>query len=741
MTMDPQIAEQARSADPDTRQKVASQISQIAGEQELPLMFEMLGDRDWRVRKTILEGFLRVGSPTIIQGLVKALYDQENAGRRNSATEALTRIGQPAIPHIIDVVQSEEDLDVRLSLVNLLGDLRNDDAYDVLVDLLRKEEDVNVASSIVSSIGRYRRAESIKVLLGALQTEDLWVKFHVIEALGEIGDRAALPAILPLYAEKSLRKPVLEAIGKIADIGTVNFLVRVIADEEKLNLTALRALVRIAEADKPRVVEQAEKSLIQRKFRTGFPSAKIEPLIEHLRATPKRDVKLFILKVLGWSGDANAIPVLIEYCENPECAEVAAQGLIDSGADAAPSLLEKLRAAEDDDVIALLLRVAHVIAGPEAIATILTYLDHPNPMIRRYSAETIGEIAESSTVDYLLAKLDDQDVGVQQAAVNSISSLVAAFPEIKEDTLAKIRRLLGSSSIPAKLNSLSIYVNIQGPGYDDELLLASKDGDEVIRQKAVSLMGKFSDERFADQIVLSLTDESTAVRLAAIQAIVRLHPRNGLAPLVGCLEDRDIWIRAAAAQALGEYRDPAGTETLVRHLSKDLPPVKIAAIEALGKTESRDVAGVLTGAVGADDMEIRRAAILALARIPGEDVYELLDRSLRSEDWRERAAAATALGIRGDQRSLVPLHGLLESETDAYVQQAVVQALDRIGDPSSFPFLLRALENRAILDDVSDLFVRHRETYRGLLEEAWRTADSRHEVVIAAILQAMRGVG
>jgi len=740
MTTDPQLVAQARSADPDARQKVASQIAQLAKDDDLPLMFEMLGDRDWRVRKTILEGFLRAPTPRIVQGLIKSLYDPENAGRRNSATEALTRIGEPAIAHIIEVLRAEEDLDVRLSLVNLLGDLRNDEAYEVLTELLKKEDDVNVASSIVSSIGRYRRAASIPVLLGVLQSEDLWVKFHVIEALGEIGDRSALPAVLPLYSEKSLRKPVLEAIGKIADIGTVNFLVRIISEEEKLNLTALRALVRIAESEKPRVVEQAERSLIQRKVRAGFPPSKIEPLVEHLRSTPKRDVKLFILKVLGWSGAGRAIEVLLEYLENPDCSEVAAQALIDFGPGATPPLLEKLRNAEDDDVIALLLRVAHVIAGPEAVATILMYLDHPNPMIRRYAAETMGEIAEPSTVDYLLAKLDDPDVGVQQAAVNSISALVVAFPEIKEETLGKIRRLLGSSSIPAKLNSLSIYVNIQGPGYDDELLLASKDEDEVIRQKAVSLMGKFSDERFADQIVLSLTDESTAVRLAAIQAIVRLNPANGLGPLVGCLEDRDIWIRAAAAQALGEYRDPAATETLVRHVREDLPPVKIAAIEALGKTESRDVAPLLDEMVSTDDMEIRRAAILALSRIPGEDIYERLHAALRSGDWRERAAAATALGIRGDLRALDALHTLLESETDAYVQQAVVQALDRTGHASSFPFLFRALENRAILDEVSDLFVRHRETYRGLLEEAWRTADSRHEMVIAAILQAMRGV-
>ena len=77
-------------------------------------------------------------------------------------------------------------------------------------------------------------------------------------------------------------------------------------------------------------------------------------------------------------------------------------------------------------------------------------------------------------------------------------------------------------------------------------------------------------------------------------------------------------------------------------------------------------------------------------------------------------------------------------DPDTYVQQSAVLALDKLPDRSSFPHLFRALENSAILDEVSDLFVRHKQLYRDLLEEAWRTADSRREVVIAAILQAMK---
>ncbi len=738
MTADPHIVEQARSADPDARQKAAFLVAHSTDDRNLPLMFELLGDKDWRVRKTIVDGLVRDARPEIVNGLLDSLADAENAGKRNSSTEALVRIGERAIEPIVSRLRTETDIDVRLSLVNLLGDLRSKEGFQILIELLDRESDVNLASSIVSSLGKYRDAGALPHLMRVLRTrEDLWLKFHIVEALGEIGDRSALPAILPLYAEKSLRKPVLEAIGKIADVGTVNFLLRIISEEEKLNLTALRALVRIAEASKPRIVEEAERQLIQSRFRESFPHEKIGALIEHLHTTPKREVKAFILKFLGWSGDEHALPVLIAHLDHPDTAEVAAQGLIDFGSGAIPSILEALQNVEEDEILALLLRVINVIGGRETIPSMIPLLDHENPMVRRLAIETLGEIPDPASVDYLLAKLDDHDIASQQAAVNSISALVAAFPQIQSDVLSKIRRLLQSPSVPIKLNSLSVYVNIQGEGFHDELLLASKDPDPVIRQKAVSLMGKFGEERFADQLVLSLADESTAVRLAAINAIVHLRPETGLDPLISALDDGDIWIRTAAAQALGEYHHSATIEPLMRHLMHDPPPVRIAVIEALGKSEDAEVKDVLFRCLGELDPEIQRAAMLALARIPGRDVFDRLLSALANEDWRIRAAAATALGIRGDRNALTMLHRALE-DRDTYVQQSAVLALDKVADRSSFPFLFKALENTAILDDVSEVFVRHKDQYRDLLEEAWRTADSRREVVIAAILQAMK---
>jgi HEAT repeat protein len=736
--MNSELIEQAHSSDPDARQKAAHTVASSPN-RDLSLMFELLGDKDWRVRKTIVDGLVQEPDADIVHRLIDSLTDDENAGKRNSATEALMRIGEAAIEPIVSRLRDESDVDVRLSLVNLLGDLRSAAGFDVLIDLLRHEPDLNVASSAVSSLGKYHDAAALPPLIEMLNAKsDLWLKFHIVEALGDIGDRAALPAILPMYSEKALHKPVLESIGKIADVGTVSFLLKIITDEEKLNLTALRALVQIAEASKPRVVEQAERPFIQRKFREAFPREKIVPLIDHLRSTPKRDVKAFILKFLGWSADERALPVLLEYLQEPDSAEVAAQGLIDFGPGAMPAVLLSLGSAEEDEMIALLLRVVNALGAREAIPNIIPFLDHDNPMIRRLAIETLGQIPDGSAVDFLLAKLDDTDVPSQQAAMNSITALVEKVPAIKADVLTKIRKLLQAPSVPLKLNSLSLFVNIQGEGYHDELLLASKDGDPVLRQKAVSLMGRFGEERFANHIVLSLADESTGVRLAAINAVVQLRPETGLAPLISSLEDHDIWIRTAAAQALGEYRHSSAIAPLMRHLQSDLTPVRIAVIDALGKTEDAVVKEVLFDTFREEDMEVRRAAILALSRIPGMDVFELLVGALFDSDWRIRAAAVTALGARGERDALSYLHRALE-DPDPYVQQSAVHALDRIPDRSSFPYLFKAMENNAVLDDVSDVFVRHKDLYRDLLEDAWSRADSRREVVIAAILRSMKG--
>src|SRR5258708_18298219 len=123
MSASPELIEQARSSDPDARQKAAYAVSHALEDRDYPLMFELLGDKDWRVRKTIVDGFVREPNAEVVEGLITALADPENAGKRNSSTEALMRIGDAAIGPIVAHLRGEDDVHVRLSPFTPLDEL------------------------------------------------------------------------------------------------------------------------------------------------------------------------------------------------------------------------------------------------------------------------------------------------------------------------------------------------------------------------------------------------------------------------------------------------------------------------------------------------------------------------------------------------------------------------------------------------------------------------------------------
>jgi len=732
--LSPEAVEQGlRSTDPEVRRdlarRLASPASGVAG------LLRLLGDRDWRVRKTAVDSLVSRSDDAALVGMVEALSDEENAGRRNSATEGLIRVGLRSLPHLLTALRKSDDVDVRLAIVNLLGEIRSDEAFSELVSMVDREADVNVLSSVVSSLGRYRRSEATDPLLRLLAREDPWLRYHVVEALGEIGEPEALPSIVGLWGDPSLRKPILDAVGSIADVGTIGFLMSVSIEGNRPNLNSLRALIRVYDADKPRLIRDRERAVIRRKFGEEFPRAKLSLLVDQAKQTPKRDVREFLIRILGWSGDPSILSQLAHFLEGPDTVDAASEALVDFGPEAIPEVV-RLFTSDEEDVVLSAIRVATHLAAPSLLGPLTGLLEHESGMVRRSAIDALGGLGDIRAADYLLACLDDADGGVQTTAVDALSRiLTSASPEESASPLVHLRKLLKSQSRSVRLGALSVYANLRAEGASDELLAGSKDPDHLIRRRAVSLMGRFEDERFGDALIHALADEDTAVRLAAIDALDRVHPPEGTRSLLFALEDDDLWIRSAAARVIGSYGARDAIPALLRHLNQDLPPMKIACLEGIGAIGNPEVAEEVSKWMADPDIEIAKAAIMALAKISGEPVLRRLLESLDSEDWRLRSAAVAALAVRREKRALPPLHRMLLEDPDDFVRSAVVSSLDVLGDRGSFPYLLAALSCRPILDDVCELMVRHGSDYKDLLEDEWQRSDRRREPVIAAILQ------
>src|SRR5262245_13210692 len=97
----------ASSSDPDERAESARELKPfLQNPTASAILLEMLSDSDWRVRRAAVESILDAHLPHIIPQILLALYDEENAGRRNAAIDILSRFGPDILPYLESHLQT-----------------------------------------------------------------------------------------------------------------------------------------------------------------------------------------------------------------------------------------------------------------------------------------------------------------------------------------------------------------------------------------------------------------------------------------------------------------------------------------------------------------------------------------------------------------------------------------------------------------------------------------------------------
>jgi len=732
------LMELIASTDPDARQMAVGELKRRPMGQSLPLLLRLLGDEDWRVRKASAQVLVGAPDAAVVKGILGCLYDEENAGLRNTAMETLHRIGVAILPHVLGELNHTDAYDVKLALVSLLADLHGEDAFRYLLDLLPREKDTNILSAAIHSLGRYRRRESIPPLVHLLDTDNPWLQFHCVEALGAIGEPEALPYILPLYRRPGIQKPVLDAVSQIAHISTLPVLLDILRSEEKLNLSAVHALTALAQAPLPEILKNRYHRQVLLKVRESFDRSKLPIMLEILESTAKPEVKRDLLTLFGWIGDPAALPALTAGLRNADFADISAQSLIAFGPGAWEAVRPCLTAQEENETLMRAISIVKDWRDARAVPPFIELLEHPEFPVRLHVLEALSVFPGEDQTLYLLALLEDADPGVQAMAVGILNTWGDADHRLRSRLIARVKQLLDSKSAGQRLNALQVYVHLKGIGYPEILLECAGDPDPLIRQQAIRLMADYTQDRFKSALVHALSDEDPRVRQAAISALASSKPEGGMDPLLAALEDPDLWIRASAARVLGNYGYPLALMPLIHHVNNDIPPVKIACLEALGMLEDEKALGVILEQLRHPDIEVQKAALQALGAYVSPRARRVLEEYSGHSDWRLRAAAIAALSVKPDPSVIPRLHARLEEESDEYVRVVIVSALDTFGSASSFEPLLRAMRHPELVDRIAAVFISRKALYAPLVETAWRKAGQRREEILSAILEEMR---
>ena len=130
--------------------------------------------RDWESRKYVLRTLGKINDERVLEPLISYLKSDEF---KDDATRALVELGNPAVPKLIEALESREDF-VKKQAILALGDIRDPRAVDPLIALLQDDDWLVrlTSASSLEKIGDLRGRAAIKPLM---KDPDLVVRMRI----------------------------------------------------------------------------------------------------------------------------------------------------------------------------------------------------------------------------------------------------------------------------------------------------------------------------------------------------------------------------------------------------------------------------------------------------------------------------------------------------------------------------------------------------------------------------------
>jgi HEAT repeat protein len=186
----------------------------------------------------------------------------------------------------------------------------------------------------------------------------------------------------------------------------------------------------------------------------------------------------------------------------------------------------------------------------------------------------IGEIADESSIDDLLARIEGKD----PVARLNIINVLARFntPRVQH----AIQKQLKDSSKFIRSAALSALARMDGP-FDVPLLVGMLRDPEIdVQNKAVDVVVRANHPDTVKYLVDVLKDENEYARRAAVEVLNIVGTSTSVKYLLEVIADSDWWVRTRAADALGKIGGPRVVDAVLTLIKDDNQDIRRAAIKS-----------------------------------------------------------------------------------------------------------------------------------------------------------------
>lgn len=342
------------------------------------------------------------------------------------------------------------------------------------------------------------------------------------------------------------------------------------------------------------------------------------------------------------------------------------------------------------------------IGDPLAIPRLTPRLRDPEVEVRRGAAFALGLIGNAEAVPALLALLADGDALTRGRAAEALSRI--APKEAGMAIVTAFRRALpGTNQLPLRIRGddpgraddpwvelrlhLVALVRLKDAASLASAVLAADSTPMVDWWVSVWAATRLGDRRLSPILLAGAIAEDPYIRSLAAQGLGALGDAAHLGVVRRLVDDKDPRVALQGLRALAAIGSPEGVPLVVPYLDSPNPVLRREALLAMGALppSARWRSRVIEN-VGHPDAWIRSAAWPALIKIDAEEVGIVLSTVGPDPDGRVRQAVARALGETLGERAAPFLFPMLK-DTDPRVVSAVLSAIARARGLDAVPTL------------------------------------------------------
>ncbi len=179
---------------------------------------------------------VNAGVEQMMRTMLRFDVEEAKSGDTFKPAEAVTMAMRTADLRALAVNSAHEDWR-RIFALNWLVEAHPREVIDVLLETIaQKDAPPSLRSAAAINLGGMKVVAAVQPLSEVVRTdEDVALRQHAVEALGEIGNPAAAPVIRPLLDDASdeLAGAAIKAVGKLKDAEAVGALLAMLTNKER----------------------------------------------------------------------------------------------------------------------------------------------------------------------------------------------------------------------------------------------------------------------------------------------------------------------------------------------------------------------------------------------------------------------------------------------------------------------------------------------------------------------------